>query len=173
MCITWPQTRLFVWGSQCVSLSKCMIYTDSITHFRHFIVRQKSYVTKSLNSYHGCSASCVYCHMCEEVWWSHHIVWNLNSPPSTCSFQEKSKWEQCGRRCLRREGMRHWISAWESVPASSFWAAETPPEGHDAARFPSTKPSTWASQALPPHQDEERKENTCFNVSPPASLHLG
>lgn len=89
-----------------------------------------NYIRKSM-IIHWNQYSWMQCHMCAGVWWWHHIVRNLGSFPSTFSFSGESKREQAAVRCLQRDGMRHWISAWESVPASSSWAAETPPEGHD------------------------------------------
>lgn len=76
------------------------------------------------------------CHMCAEVWRSRRDVWSLELSTSHVYFlqggnqSESSVVEDvCGGK-----GMRHRISAWESVPASSLWAAETPPEGHDTRR---------------------------------------
>lgn len=82
------------------------------------------------HSNRGCSDSCALSNVRRGVMITPYCV---KAGPffSPCLVLEKPKREQSGRRCLWREGMRHWISAWESVPAFSCWAAETPLEGHD------------------------------------------
>lgn len=99
------------------------------------------------------------CHMCGEVRWSHHIVWNLNSRLSM--IQENLEWEQCGRRCVQREGMRHWISAWDAVPASSyFWACwdASRRARHSLLAFPPPSlPHEPAKPYLPTRMKKEKK----------------
>lgn len=88
--------------------------------------------------------------------------------PPRVVFQERSEREQRGRRCLQREGMRHWISAWESVPASSSWAAETPPEGHDTRCSLSLHQAFHMSQpslTSPPGWRKKRKRTLCSSSS--------
>lgn len=160
--------RRFVWGEFDRILRASLI--SNTIRWKAEVSGSIYYVTKSLiltvimaTEPHAYIATCV--QRCDD----HAILcetWTLYPPRAV--FQGKSEREQCGRRCVT--GL---VPENLSQPLPPELLRRLQKGTTLAARFPSTKPSTWASQALAPHQDEERKENACFTVSPPASLHLG
>lgn len=105
-----------------------------------------------------------------EVWSSHQIVWKpeLSSPLAQLF---RRLWSESREvvRCLRREGMRHWISGWESVPASYSWAAETPAERarHSPLAFPLSQAFHMSQPSLPspPGWRKKRKPMLYFSSS--------
>lgn len=123
-----------------------------------------------LRSSHVCKM-CTLSHVCRGVMSAASRVKNLSPRrPRAVFFQERN-------RCVRSnvagdvfcggEGMRHWISAWESVPASlllSCWDASK--KGHDTRC--SLSPSTQAFHMIQPSLTSPpgwRKKRTlcCFS----------
>lgn len=98
-----------------------------------------------------------------EVWWSHCAVWNLSSFLMWIWLESPVEQRDASLR-LAPETLSQPPEPPRYVSRSSRQAL--------AAGFPSVKPSTWASQALLPHQDEERTVTSSFIASPPDSHHL-
>ena len=131
------------------------------------------HITKPFGFTAVTSVKCVHwSHVCRGVMIATSRVKKPRAPsPSSCRlFQERSR---CARSSVAGdvfcggEGMRHWISAWESVPASlllSCWDASK--KGHDTRC--SLSPSTQAFHMIQPSLTSPpgwRKKRTlcCFS----------